>query len=89
MVRYLLTLVFFYGQLLNYRTAWCRYGWNGNPAYFFSFLFLVLCRQLCDYVAGEVTAYKRLTGGLKFVDAIPKSPSGKILRKDLVSTFDE
>ena len=26
---------------------------------------------------------KRLRGGVIFLDAIPKSPSGKILRKDL------
>jgi 4-coumarate--CoA ligase len=27
--------------------------------------------------------YKRLTGGVIFCDAIPKSPSGKILRREL------
>jgi 4-coumarate--CoA ligase len=27
--------------------------------------------------------YKRLTGGVIFCDSIPKSPSGKILRREL------
>jgi 4-coumarate--CoA ligase len=30
-----------------------------------------------------VTRTKRLTGGVRFVDSIPKNPSGKILRKVL------
>ena len=36
-----------------------------------------------DWVASNVAGYKRLRGGVVFIDAIPKSPSGKILRKDL------
>ena len=44
--------------------------------------------QLISYVASEVADYKRLEGGLKFVAAIPKSPSGKILRKDLRRELD-
>lgn len=31
----------------------------------------------------KVVAYKRLEGGIDFVDTIPKSPSGKILRRYL------
>ena len=31
----------------------------------------------------QVPKHKRLTGGVVFVDAVPKSPSGKILRKVL------
>lgn len=30
-----------------------------------------------------VARYKFLRGGVKFLEAIPKSPSGKILRKNL------
>jgi len=30
-----------------------------------------------------VADYKRLRGGVKFLDVIPKSPSGKILRREL------
>ncbi|KAJ9649292.1 hypothetical protein H2199_000067 [Coniosporium tulheliwenetii] len=35
------------------------------------------------FVADNVADYKRLRGGVVYLDAIPKSPSGKILRKDL------
>ncbi|KAH8595226.1 hypothetical protein B0O99DRAFT_623522 [Bisporella sp. PMI_857] len=36
-----------------------------------------------DFVKGKVAGHKQLRGGVKFIDVIPKSPSGKILRKDL------
>ncbi|PTB73871.1 acetyl-CoA synthetase-like protein [Trichoderma longibrachiatum ATCC 18648] len=39
--------------------------------------------ELVDYVRSKVADYKRLRGGVVFVDAIPRSPTGKILRKDL------
>lgn len=35
------------------------------------------------YVASKVSSFKNLSGGVVFVDAIPKNPSGKILRKEL------
>jgi 4-coumarate--CoA ligase len=31
----------------------------------------------------KVSAFKRITGGVVFLDAIPKNPSGKILRTKL------
>ena len=34
-------------------------------------------------VRGKLARYKWLTGGVKFVDEIPKSASGKILKRDL------
>jgi 4-coumarate--CoA ligase len=34
-------------------------------------------------VEKRVASHKRLRGGVVFLDVIPKSPSGKILRKDL------
>lgn len=37
--------------------------------------------ELQSYVARKVIAYKRLTGGVKFLDAIPKTDSGKYLRR--------
>lgn len=40
-------------------------------------------KLLYDYVAEKVAAYKNLTGGIVFVDSIPKNPSGKILRREL------
>jgi len=36
------------------------------------------------YIAELLVGYKHLDGGVCFVDSIPKSPSGKILRKLLV-----
>ncbi|TVY38185.1 putative acyl-coenzyme A synthetase, partial [Lachnellula subtilissima] len=39
--------------------------------------------QIMDFVKGKVADFKRLRGGVKFLDAIPKSPSGKILRREL------
>ncbi|KIW93057.1 uncharacterized protein Z519_06907 [Cladophialophora bantiana CBS 173.52] len=35
------------------------------------------------FIEGKVVRYKRLAGGVEFVDAIPKNPSGKILRRHL------
>ncbi|KGQ09452.1 Putative acyl-coenzyme A synthetase [Beauveria bassiana D1-5] len=40
-------------------------------------------QELIQYVHGKVADYKKLRGGLVFVDAVPRSPSGKILRKQL------
>ena len=34
-----------------------------------------------SYIATLLVGYKHLDGGVCFVDAIPRSPSGKILRK--------
>ena len=34
-----------------------------------------------DYIARLLVSYKHLDGGVVFVDSIPKSPSGKILKK--------
>ncbi|XGW09715.1 hypothetical protein V3C99_011746 [Haemonchus contortus] len=36
-----------------------------------------------NFVSDKVSAYKRLDGGVEFVDSIPKSPAGKILRRIL------
>ena len=38
-------------------------------------------QQVEDYVKGRVTEHKQLKGGVKFIKEIPKSPSGKILRR--------
>ncbi|KAH7090658.1 4-coumarate-CoA ligase-like protein [Paraphoma chrysanthemicola] len=40
-------------------------------------------QQIIEYVKSHVASHKQLRGGVVFLDAIPKSPSGKILRKDL------
>jgi 4-coumarate--CoA ligase len=39
--------------------------------------------QIKKWVAEHVSSFKQLRGGVVFLDAIPKSASGKILRKDL------
>lgn len=40
-------------------------------------------QEIMTWVEGKVANHKRLRGGISFVDVVPKSPSGKILRKDL------
>ncbi|KAF3940209.1 S-dihydroxybenzoyltransferase [Dactylella cylindrospora] len=40
-------------------------------------------QEIIDFIAKNVAQHKRLRGGVKFVDAIPKSASGKILRRIL------
>lgn len=40
-------------------------------------------QEIKSFVAKQVAPYKQLRGGVVFIPAIPKSPSGKILRKDL------
>lgn len=37
--------------------------------------------DVMEHVGSRVSDYKRLRGGVRFVDAVPRSPAGKILRK--------
>ena len=39
--------------------------------------------EIVNYVAGKVAKHKHLVGGVEFIDVVPKSPSGKILRRML------
>ncbi|XP_043480422.1 luciferin 4-monooxygenase-like [Leptopilina heterotoma] len=39
--------------------------------------------EIIQYVNERVSAEKKLRGGVRFVEAIPKNPSGKILRREL------
>ncbi|KAL8713619.1 MAG: hypothetical protein Q9220_002481 [cf. Caloplaca sp. 1 TL-2023] len=39
--------------------------------------------EIQEWLAARVAKHKRLRGGVRFVDEIPKSPSGKILRRKL------
>ena len=39
--------------------------------------------MISKFVEDNVINYKKLRGGVKFLDIIPKSPSGKILRRVL------
>ncbi|KZT41668.1 acetyl-CoA synthetase-like protein [Sistotremastrum suecicum HHB10207 ss-3] len=43
----------------------------------------VKAEDVQKWVSNRLAPYKRLTGGVRFVKSIPKSASGKILRKDL------
>ncbi|KAF3769052.1 acetyl-CoA synthetase-like protein [Cryphonectria parasitica EP155] len=38
-------------------------------------------REIAEWMAPKVSPHKRLRGGVFFIDAVPKSPSGKILRR--------
>ena len=38
-------------------------------------------KEIIDFVHHHVAPYKRLRGGVRFTDSIPKSPSGKLLRR--------
>lgn len=40
-------------------------------------------QDICKWVGSQVANHKRLRGGVRFVDEIPKSAAGKILRKVL------
>lgn len=40
-------------------------------------------QDVAKFVEDRVSRFKRLAGGVKFTPAIPKNPSGKILRKEL------
>lgn len=46
-------------------------------------------REVMEWLAGKVANYKKLRGGVRFVDVIPKSPSGKILRRLLKAQAEE
>jgi len=40
-------------------------------------------KTIMDHVKNNVVAYKKLAGGVKFLDLIPRNPSGKVLRNEL------
>jgi len=44
-------------------------------------------KEIYDYVAERSAPHKHLRGGVIFIESIPKSPSGKILRRFLRSTL--
>jgi acyl-coenzyme A synthetase/AMP-(fatty) acid ligase len=41
----------------------------------------ILARDIQKYVEQHKARYKWISGGIEFIDVIPKSPSGKILRR--------
>lgn len=46
-------------------------------------------KEIVDWLAAKVANHKRLRGGVKFTQEIPKSASGKILRRMLKSKYQE
>ena len=38
-------------------------------------------KDIAQFIDGKVSPIKRLTGGVFFIDTVPRNPSGKILRK--------
>lgn len=40
-------------------------------------------KDIQDFVAKQVVKYKRLSGGVQFVDFIPKTLTGKVLRREI------
>ena len=46
-------------------------------------------REIVDWLASKVASHKRLRGGIRFTDTIPKSESGKILRRKLKEKLAE
>lgn len=63
--------------------TYCMYIFIYITLYVFIFMFLYLCIYIYIFVPERVSNPKRLRGGVKFVDSIPKTPSGKILRRIL------
>lgn len=39
--------------------------------------------EIKKFVDGMVTSYKRLKGGIEFRDGLPRTPSGKLMRREL------
>jgi acyl-coenzyme A synthetase/AMP-(fatty) acid ligase len=38
-------------------------------------------KEICKHVEDHKSRYKWLKGGVEFIEVVPKSPSGKILRR--------
>lgn len=47
----------------------------------------ITLKDVFDFVASRSAAYKHLVGGVEFLEQIPRSLSGKILRKDLRAKY--
>jgi 4-coumarate--CoA ligase len=38
-------------------------------------------KEIIEWIGGQVASHKKLRGGVRFIDEVPKSASGKILRR--------
>ncbi|ETS77951.1 hypothetical protein PFICI_10013 [Pestalotiopsis fici W106-1] len=67
-------------QLTELPTAWVilKEGFNGDVKV------LQALREVQTAVDGQVSGYKKLRGGVWQIKALPKNPTGKILRKEMV-----
>ena len=45
-------------------------------------------QDVVTFVAQNTASYKHLVGGVEFISAVPKSNSGKILRKELKAKYE-
>jgi len=43
--------------------------------------------EIHDYLKPQIASFKQLKGGIEFRKTIPKAPSGKILRRELVEEY--
>jgi 4-coumarate--CoA ligase len=48
----------------------------------------LVLQEVRDFVDGRVSAYKRLRGGVHYLESIPKTPAGKILRRLLPARLE-
>jgi len=42
-----------------------------------------MAKEVQELVAREVAGYKKLRGGVWFIDQLPRNPTGKLLRREL------
>ncbi|KAI9493745.1 4-coumarate-CoA ligase 2 [Zychaea mexicana] len=49
----------------------------------------VLASKIRDWVNERVANHKRLRGGVRVIDEIPKNPSGKILRREMKAIYNK
>lgn len=46
-------------------------------------------RELQEFVEDRVVDYKQLAGGVEFIDSVPKSATGKIMRRELQKIYGD
>ncbi|KAK9302837.1 hypothetical protein QLX08_005324 [Tetragonisca angustula] len=46
-------------------------------------------KEILDFTNGHLSPHKWLRGGVKFIEDIPKTPSGKIIRKELINMMSK